>query len=263
MRSIVALIIASLSAIATAEDHDHHDPHHQGLFFGNPVIGETPSPHSELRFKYILEHDSGGDAHTFEAGLELAFARWGSVEFVVPYVVLDDDGDGGRPSDLDNIGVALKLASFAFEEHGLLVGGGIELDLPTGDDEKGIGSDHVVVVEPFLTAGIRRGPVALIARVAFGVPFNEQSDEKDEVDLAIGYQAALMWQVSERVALVLEIDGESVVSGDAEENLLNISPGIKVRPFETDIEFGAAVSFPLLDDPGFDVRFTFALFLHF
>jgi opacity protein-like surface antigen len=264
--------VALAPVVAAEEGHDHagsgghghgDDPHHTGLFFGNAIIGETPSPHSEVRVKYVLEHDKGGDAHGFEAGIELAFARWISLEAEVPYAIVDGR-DGAEDADgFDNIAFGIKLASFAFEEHGVLVGGGIEFELPTGDEEDGIGSDHVLVVEPFVTAGVKRGAFAAIGRVGFAVPVNEERAEEDEVDLTIVYHAALYWHTSERVTLLLEFDGESVVSGDESEDVLNVSPGVKVRPFDSDVEIGAAVSLPVLDDPGFDVKVTVAVFFHF
>ena len=52
--------------------------------------------------------------------------------------------DGGSRSRLDNVEVGLKLASFALARHGVLLGGGIEAELPTGDAGKGIGSDEEV-----------------------------------------------------------------------------------------------------------------------
>lgn len=240
---------------------DAHDPHHGGLFFSNLLVAETPSPHTEARFKYEFEHSSGADAHTFEVGLEFALARWVSVEVEVPYLVLDEQGR--HPSHFDNIGLALKLASFACEDRGILLGGGVEVELPTGDDAKGIGSSHQGLIEPFLNAAIKRGQFEAISHLGFAVPFNERSGDEAAVDLALGYNLALVWHAHERISLLLEFDGEAVVLGDEDTTTLNITPGVKFRPFESDIEIGVGVGFPLTHDKEFDVRIIFALFAHF
>lgn len=59
-------------------------------------------------------------------------------------------------SHFDNIEVAVKLATFAFKKQRLLPVYGVSLELPSGSDQKEIGSGHIFQIEPYLGLGIKR-----------------------------------------------------------------------------------------------------------
>jgi hypothetical protein len=75
--------------------------------------------------------------------------------------------------------IGLKYANFAFEDKDLLLGGGLENGLPTGDDDKGIGSDEVSEVEPFLDFGWKGNRTELVGFISFGLPINGGDEEVD------------------------------------------------------------------------------------
>ena len=261
MRKTVALAAAITVSLAAA--NAAADGSHKTLHFGHPMISESPSPDTKLRFDWEYRDLAAAEKHTLRVEAEYAFAPWISVEADLPYSFLDPD-DGPTESNLDNLEIALKLASDTFAKHGLLLGGGIEIGLPTGDDEKGIGGGKEIEIAPFIDAGLLLGKLEAVAFVIFEIPTNEPEAEKDEVDLKIAYRLAFTYPVTSRAWAILEFDGEAVASGDNNESVLNISPGVKVQPLD-DARFilGASVSVPLTEDEEFDVRALVSGFYHF
>jgi len=246
-----------------AEEGGLEPRHHEGLHFSHPLIAESPSPDTKVRLDYFFSHDNEADEDTIRAELEYAFARWGSIELNLPYAFVDSD-EGAGTSGVGNIDVGLKLACYCFEEYGVLLGGGIELVLPTGDDNKGIGSNNELEVEPFIDVGFKIDRFEIVGFLAFGIPTNESEDEKDGVDLELGYNLSLMYHLADQLKLLLEIDGEAIVSGEENESIMNITPGVKVKPWhDTPLEMGVGVRLPITDDKEFDLQTVFSVFYHF
>ena len=154
----------------------------------------------------------GPDASTQTLGLELeyAFHRAFSIEAGVPFTRLDLDDESGT-SKLGNAEVALKFANYAFESRGLLLGYGIEFGLPTGSEADGIGSDHIVELEPFFNVGFKQKDWELVAFTTFGIPTNQESEE---VETELVTNVSTLYHVNPRLQLLLEFDGESVLSGE-------------------------------------------------
>ena len=100
------------------------------------------------------EEDGNETEVEFEA--EYAITRAFSVEIGGPFASINPDGASSE-SGIGNLEIALKFANYAFENLGILLGYGVEFGLPTGDDAKGIGSDHVFEIEPFFNIGVQRG----------------------------------------------------------------------------------------------------------
>ena len=265
LRNAIALagaLAAAMTVVLTAENAAANGDH-ETLHFGHPMITESPSPDTKLRFDWEYRDLDAADRNTLRLEGEYAFAPWISVEADLPYTFLDPD-DGPAESNLDNMEIALKLATDAFAEQGLILGGGLEIGLPTGDDEEGIGGSKEIEIAPFIDAGLRLGKLETVAFVIFEIPTNEPEEEKDEVDLKIAYRLAFTYPVTSRAWAILEFDGEVIAAGDKEESVLNISPGVKVQPLDDErFIFGASVSVPLTDDKDFDVRALVSGFYHF
>ncbi len=235
------------------------------LHFSHPLIAESPSPDTKLRIDYDYRRETGEEKayrHTLRLEGEYAFRPWLSVEIDVPYTFRDPD-DGPSRRNFDTVEVALKLASFVLEERGLLLGGGLELGLPTGDDSKGIGSDETLEVEPFLDFGYRYRQLETVGFLEFGIPTNTSGGE--EPDLELGWNVAFLYHVTPRIEGLLEFDSEHVFGGEEDGNtVVNITPGLKVAPFASrNFEIGAGASLPITSDEEFDVRATFSIFYHF
>ncbi len=142
------------------------------------------------------------------------------------------------------------------------MGYGLELGLPTGDDDKGIGEGHLWEIEPFVGIGLVSGDFELVSLTRFGIPTNQEVGE--EVETEIHYDFSALYHFSTRVQGLLELNGEAGLSGDAAgEGIISVSPGIKVAPLaESPLFVGLGASFPLGDEE-LDARLKLALFYHF
>ena len=192
---------------------------------------------------------------------EYAFAPWISLELDAPYTFRDPD-EGPDVDHLDTLEVGLKLASFRFAEHGLVLGGGLEMGLPTGSHSRGIGSNEVVEIEPFVDFGWKRGPLELVGFFSGGFLLNERVEE---ADFEFGWNLSALYHFPTRLQVLLELDGEEIDGGDENgHTVVNLTPGLKLQPLRgADLWLGAGVSLPLSPDREFDARVIASLFWHF
>ena len=221
--SLVLVLFVPLR-VAFAQEHAEAD-HHEGLHFSHPLIAESVSPDTKVRIDYDFA-DLGPDAsaHTLRLELEYAFHRAFSIEAGIPFTSLDLDESG--TSRFGNAEVALKFANYAFENRGVLLGYGVEFGLPTGSEAAAIGSDHVVEFEPFFNIGFQRSDWELVVFTTFGIPTNQE--EGEEVDTELGTDFSMLYHASPRLQLLLEFDGESVLSGEESgKQTWHVTPGIK------------------------------------
>ncbi|MBW2288574.1 MAG: hypothetical protein JRG90_12205 [Deltaproteobacteria bacterium] len=264
--SAIGAIFAFLHLAGAAEAEP--PAHQEQLHFAHPLVVESPSPDTKIRLHYFFDNDAGEDkdqVHTLHLEAEFAFARWVSLEVDTPYTFISPE-EGGSRHNVGDVEVALKFACFAFAESGLLLGAGIEFGIPTGNDDKGIGSSHTAVVEPFLDAGFKVRDLETVAFLAFGVPFNTKGgDEAHEADWEVEWELAFLYHVMPWLEATVEFEGEHVVGGEEDGvTVFNMTPGIKVTPFEQHaFKIGAGVSFPLTHDNEYNVRGVFSLFYHF
>ncbi len=239
---------------------------HDELHFSHPLISESPSPDTKVRLNFLyLDVDEDGEKSK-EYGVSLegeyAFSPSFSIEVDAPFSIVDPNG-APNIDHLGSIEVGFKFANFAFADHGVLLGYGIAFVLPTGDEESGIGNDHLVEIEPFFNIGYKRDALEVVAFTSFGLPINQNQGE--EVETEMGYNLSFLYHVSDRVSGLLEFDGGTVLSGEEDgATVINITPGVKVKPTDNEkFELGAGISFPLTANREFDVRAIFSAFYHF
>jgi hypothetical protein len=159
--------------------------------------------------------------------------------------------------------LAAKLASYEFADHGFIPAVGVAVSFPTGRDESGVGSDHVIELEPYVRFGLIRGPLDIVGTLNLGIPLNQTSDERDEEDFSLAYNLAFIYHVLPDVQVMVELHGESVF-GDADEDSLYISPGVTFQPFaDKSLNFGVGVSLPLRsEDREFDYSVNLLAIVH-
>lgn len=264
--TLPVLILLHVLPLATAVAQDTHihgqEPeHHSGLHFSHPLITESVSPDTKIRANTgrVWEGDATETELEFEA--EYAFHRSFSIEFGAPFSVVDPEG-GSSVSGLANLEVLFKFANDAFEEHGLLLGYGVEFGVPTGDDASGIGSDHIWEIEPLFNVGYKRGPIELVGFARFGIPFNQ--DAGDEIETDVAYDVSALAHLHRQVQGLLEFNGVTVLSGEeAGETATLLSPGLKFAPSaRVPLFIGLGVRLPL-SDAELDTALLASLFYHF
>jgi hypothetical protein len=253
---------------ALASEEGEESEAHEHLEFIHPLISNSPQPERLLRFDYGYfneprhHHEPGADRHTLRVAMEYAFVPTFSLELTAPYTFLNPDGESSV-NHLDNLELIGKYASRAFQERGVLFGGGLTLELPTGSGSKGIGSNHIVLVEPFLYVGYQVDRLEIAGFANFGLPFNE--NDEDEPDLELSWNLSFLYRITDRFHGLVEFDGEHLFEGEEDGfDMVNINPGIQYRVFE-DRNFlvGAAARLPLTDDKEFHAAALLSVFYAF
>jgi hypothetical protein len=268
---IVAALLTFVAATgsgreALASEEGEGGETHHGLEFYHPLVSNTPLPENYVRFTYDYanepghHHEPGADRHFLAVNLEYALLRSFSLELQVPYTFLNPD-EGSSTNHLDNIELISKYANFAFADRGLLLGGGLTLVFPSGDEDKGIGSSHIWVIEPFLDFGWKLNRFELVGFVDFGFPVNEGSE--DEADLELGWNLSFTYLITDRFHYLLEFEGEHDFGGPEDFNVVNISPGIKYQVLKRKLSLGVSVRLPLTQDKEFYVSPRFSVFYNF
>lgn len=273
--SITFLMIISTSSYSLGDEDSTH--HNGGLHFSHPLISESPTPDTKIRLDYFFL-DVDGEVEDEELGeegegpsrfkestirleLEYAFTRNISIEANVPYTFLDVKG-GSNENNFNNIEIGVKTATYILEKYGILLGGGLEFGLPTGSDRKGIGSDNIFEIEPFVDFGYKVHNLEVVGFLSLGFPVNQKGDQ-DEGD-ELGYNLSFLYHIGNSLQALLEFDGERVLNGEEDgEFVVNIDPGVKVAPFNNkDIQIGFGAGFPLTDDEEFKYRLIASVFYH-
>lgn len=258
--SIAALLTMAFLPVAASAQEDCDHVHH-GLHFSHPLFTESISPDTKVRLDFWKAWQSAGSESEINVEAEYAFHRSVSIEVGVPYAFLSPDGEGSG-SGLGNVEVALKFANFAFEDHGILLGYGLAVGLPTGDVGAGTGTDHIWELEPFLNAGIATGKWEMVAWSRFGIPINQ--NELEEIETEFHYDVAALYHVSQQVQVLAELNGGTGLSGEAAgDGSRAVGFGVKIAPNrKSSLMIGAGVSVPL-DGDGREARLKISVFRHF
>ncbi|HEY0008766.1 MAG TPA: transporter [Tepidisphaeraceae bacterium] len=273
---------AALAAPDIHEGHDHshgsvrhdeprHRPHgagdhaghaHPGVDLSHPIVIESPLPETKLRVNYSFSDGGDESAHVAEIEAEYAFTQNFSIEAVLPYVFLNPD-DGASENGLGDSIIAFKFASYAWIDQRVLPAVGFEVILPTADEEKGLGSDHVVELEPFFRIGYWSGPFEFIGSVSVGIPLNQTDEESEEEDFALGYGVSVLYHAAPSLQALVEFHGESVY-GAEDVHAFYISPGATFQPFaDKSINVGVGATLPVTDDRDFDYAINVMSIFHF
>jgi hypothetical protein len=260
---LLSILFVTAILFTTIQAQHHHD---EELHFSHPLIGESPSPDTKIRFDYFYRkfNRSADNAaeHSPRLEFEYAFRPEFSIEIDAPYTFRNSDS---LPSvnHSETLGVALKFANFAFKEHHVLLDYGVEFGLPTGSDTKAIGSGHIVEIEPFFGGGIKHEKFEVIALSSVGFLANKRAS--DEEATALNYNFSFLLKPRPGIQPLIELDGATALNGpERGTTVINISPGIKFAPPRSEhwqVGFGAG--FPITHTKEFDTRLVVSVFYHF
>ncbi len=117
MRIRTTLFIAGLACtVSLSPANAHEENEKKSLHFEHPLVSESPSPDTKLRFDYTYQNKPGeggepkADINTVRIEGEYAFNRSLSVEIDVPYTFRDPNGQSST-QNLDNAEIAVKYAN--------------------------------------------------------------------------------------------------------------------------------------------------------
>ena len=238
--AIALLLLAPLHLAAQDHDDDHEHGH---LHFSHPLVTESPSPDTKLRFDYILDWSNETPAareNTIRVEGEYAFTHSVSLAVVTPFTFRNSPSTD-RANGIGNVELSLKAASLRYGEQGLLLGGGFSVGIPTGSDAKGIGSSHLVELEPFVDAGYKKEHLELVGFARMSSTVNRRASEELERNLGLDFSA--LYAVRQRLESLVEFTTDRPLVG-AEKNFTSfVAPGVKIYPFSNrQVMFGASLA---------------------
>lgn len=238
---LAVFFLTPLSSIRTQEHSDDHD--HDHLHFSHPLVTESPSPDTKIRLDFLGSRTSDPitiSENVFRLEGEYAFTHAVSLAVVAPFISRTAPVSE-RASGFGNLELSLKAASLAFGEQGLLLGGGLSAALPTGSDSKGIGSSHLLELEPFLDAGYKRDALELVGLATLSSTFRRRAGEEAERDLSFDISA--LYRIHPRLEGLFEVaTSRALVGSESGTQQTFVSPGLKVYPFTSNkLMFGASL----------------------
>ena len=256
----MSFLVLTIILATTIQAQHHHD---EELHFSHPLITESPSPDTKVRFDYFYRRFRAErtSEHSPRVEFEYAFKPSFSVEVNLPYTFRKVEGEP-TVSHAESMDVAIKLTSSAFKEDHVLLVYGVEFGLPTGS-EKEIGSSHLVEMAPYFGAGLKKEKLEVVGFSSVGFVMNRRTN--DEEATRLGYQLSFLFKPNPTIQPLIEIDGETGVSGRERGNtVVNLSPGIKFRPLHSEHwQLGAGVGFPVTSRHEFSSRVVVSAFYHF
>jgi hypothetical protein len=258
------LLAIGCASLAQAQEHHHGDD--EELHFSHPLIAESPSPDTKVRFDYFYRKFGSNADHAVKHGprleFEYAFRRDFSIELDAPYTFRSSDNQPGV-NHADTLGVALKFANFAFKKQHVLLDYGVEFGLPTGNDAKAIGSGHIVEIEPYFGAGLKHQKFEVIGFSSVGFLANKRAGDDEGNDF--NYRFSLLVKPRPCIQPLIEMDGATALNGlESGRTVINVSPGIKFVPPDSEHwQFGFGAGFPVTSSKDFNARLVLSVFYHF
>ena len=260
MRTFFLLLLTVIPVPAILAQHQHDEK----LHFSHPLIAESPSPDTKVRFDYFYRRFRADKTseHSPRLEFEYAFRPSFSIETNLPYTIRRTE-DQPSVSHTDSMDVAVKLTNSVFKEDHVLLVYGVEFGLPTGSDTKDIGSSHLVEVAPYFGAGLKRDRLEVVGFSSVSFVANKRLGEEEATTL--GYQLSFLFRPNPTVQPLIELDGQTGLDGlERGETVVNLSPGIKLRPLHSEHwQLGAGVGFPITNRHDFSTRVVMSAFYHF
>jgi len=191
-------------------------------FWGELRVGSDHLDFSHLGF------NGDADVVTLEPIFAYGGERW-EVGARLPFLFVDGRACSSCSKlDESGIGDVQVYGKYVYRAEVIHVGGGVDLSLPSGDDDKGLGAGELGVA-PFATAAVPIGPVEL--RTHLGNLFYTDSTSFRGQDIpadVLLYGGGVFWDIRDRFAVRVEAVGARI-DRDEFENVVSLQPGLDVR----------------------------------
>jgi mono/diheme cytochrome c family protein len=203
------------------------------LNFPRPLVTEKAFVEDEvvLTGAVATRHGHASESYPiYESRLvyEQRFLKRQMFELVLPFGVVGTE-DGTRQAGLGDIAVSLKSILVASKRTGSILSVGAEVQLPTGNKEKDLGTKGALIIEPFLAYG-QALPWDSFLQVQTGaeLPTKEDSDLENEgfVRAALGTTFAYR-RFGRSFSPMVELVAFREIKRDATTSL-NVVPQIQV-----------------------------------
>ncbi len=202
-------------------------------FWAELAVGATHSEDEANPFGHQTSQDT--DAVTIQPTLAYGGASW-EAGLLLPYrhvdgkacetfigrtICADDEEDGFGDINL--------YGKYIFRSEYVHVGGGLDLSLPSGDEDKGLGAGELGVA-PFATAAAIIGPTEVRAHVGnlFFTGSDSWSYYSRHPSDVLFYGVGLFYAINDRVGVRGELLG-SRIDRDDDQDVLAFEPGVDVR----------------------------------
>jgi mono/diheme cytochrome c family protein len=163
---------------------------------------------------------AGARDWTTELALERRVGARGEIEVGVPFAVHDVTG-GATTTGFGDVGLAYKQVLYASRPHLAIVSGSLDLVLPSGDRQRGLGSG-TVSFEPALLAGKQLDNFVVQAQLLGEAPVDER-----RADRAVRYRLALSYPLGAlRRAWVPTVELEALQNVTAGQHHFFVTPQI-------------------------------------
>lgn len=229
------------------------------LNFPRPLITGKAMPEQEV----ILGGQFTRNVRNLSPGSEQSMAFAGSIEYridgrtevelEVPVEAINQD-PGSSTAGLGDVAISLKRVIFFSVQHLTIVTAGLELGLPTGRSNQGLGSGELTW-EPNLRAGWRWDDLIIQGHISLELPQQTANTSSAFLyNIAFGYE----FEPDPRLEIVpmVELNSETPLNGpDGGRTLSAVLPELRLKWLTWSAGAGVQVPFTHLKD--FDIRALF------
>jgi cytochrome c553 len=223
---------------------------HADLNFRRPLLTGKAFPEDEVVLNLNFDKSRSSRSLVSEWILEKRLGARGQAEVSLPFIYNDLKG-GSTTGGVGDLTVAYKHVLFADQPSGMLAAFSLDLVLPTGSRDRGLG-DGTVEFGPSLRAGKTLGPFALQGEIKAVLPV-----DVDRAPRRLLYRAALQLPLSPlRRGWVpsLEFEADTKVEGRLQD-VYSFAPVLyKGLSKSGHVAFAVGAKIPMAGDRDFDFR---------
>jgi hypothetical protein len=242
----VWLAICVLTGAAAAEE--------PAVDYTHTLLVRRPLMEQEVETQ--VGYRSGSRGREADAAIALdvrLLPRW-QIELTVPVLYFERSGAPAE-AGVGDLALANKVLFYFLPERKLMLSGGIDIVLPTGSPDRGLGG--AVGFAPFAVVGFKIGGFDVLADIAYRTLFRPKSIGGDLQQLTTGI--AIARPVTRRLAPFVELTTVTNINAHqgVDERLVGrpqvyVGPGLNIR-IRPGVDFDLGIQAPLSDARTFNV----------